>query len=143
MKLMIVDDSEIISKRLKELLQDIDGLEIGALIGDGIDATSMYSKLNPDIIILDLMIPRMNGLDVLKYVRSKSKSVVIIILTNYDQAYFRERCADIGADYFLDKSSDFEKVYEICDGLTHPSKKNNTDYMLLHGVNVKNNRTQK
>ncbi|MFZ1517251.1 MAG: response regulator transcription factor [Ignavibacteriaceae bacterium] len=131
MKVMIVDDSEIISKRLKELLQDIDGLEIAALVEDGIQAISQYSTVNPDIVILDLMIPRMNGLDVLRSIRSKGEPVIIIILTNYDQSYFRDRCAELGANYFLDKSADFEKVFQICNNIVYPRQINDTDYLLL------------
>ena len=131
MKLMIVDDSEVISRRLKELLQDIEGLEIEALVEDGVQAMIMFSKINPDIVILDLMIPRMNGLDVLRSIRSKGNKAIVIILTNYDQSYFRDRCAELGANYFLDKSADFEKVYQICHNVVHQDKNNETDYLQL------------
>ncbi len=131
MKLLIVDDSEIISKRLKELLQDINGLEIAAIAEDGIEALSLYSAIHPDIIILDLMIPRMNGLDVLRSIRLKGNKVIVIILTNYDQSYFRQKCAELGANYFLDKSADFDKVYKICSNVLSMSEKCDTDYLLL------------
>ena len=128
---MIVDDSEIISIRLKELLQGIENLEISAVVEDGVQAIAQFSLLNPEILILDLMIPRMNGLDVLRSVRSLSKKAIIIVLTNYHQSYFRDRCTDLGANYFLDKSADFEKVYQICSNTVHPQKSNNTDHLLL------------
>jgi DNA-binding NarL/FixJ family response regulator len=131
MKLMIVDDSEVVSTRLKELLQDIAELEIVAIVEDGLQALNQFSILNPEIIILDLMIPRMNGLDVLRSVRTLNKESIIIILTNYDQSYFRDTCTELGANYFLDKSADFEKVYQICQNSVHPSPKANTDYLLL------------
>lgn len=131
MKLMIVDDSEIISIRLKELLQGIEDLEISAVVEDGVQAIAQFSLLNPEILILDLMIPRMNGLDVLRSIRSKNQNTVIIILTNYDQSYFRDRCTELGANYFLDKSADFEKVYQICQNTVHPKNINNTDCLLL------------
>ena len=128
---MIVDDSEIISIRLKELLQGIENLEISAVVEDGVQAIAQFSLLNPEVLILDLMIPRMNGLDVLRSVRSLSKKAIIIVLTNYHQSYFRDRCTDLGANYFLDKSADFEKVYQICSNTVHPQKSNNTDHLLL------------
>jgi DNA-binding NarL/FixJ family response regulator len=131
MKLMIVDDSEIISIRLKELLQGIEDLEISAVVEDGVQAIAQFSLLDPEILILDLMIPRMNGLDVLRSVRSLSKKAIIIVLTNYHQSYFRDRCTDLGANYFLDKSADFEKVYQICSNTLHPQKASNTDHLLL------------
>lgn len=132
MKLMIVDDSEVISTRLKELLQDINGLEIAALAEDGLQAIRLFSIAQPDIIILDLMIPKLNGLDVLRSLRSNGKPVIIIILTNYDQSYFRDKCTELGANYFLDKSADFEKVYKICRNIVYPDINNDTDYLLLN-----------
>lgn len=131
MKLMIVDDSEIISIRLKELLQGIENLEISAIVEDGVQAIAQFSLLNPEIIILDLMIPRMNGLDVLKSIRSFSTKTIIIVFTNYHQSYFRDRCTELGANYFLDKSADFEKVYQICINTMHSHKVNNPDHLLL------------
>lgn len=131
MKLMIVDDSEVISTRLKELLQDIDELEIAAVVEDGIQALYQFSIINPEILILDLMIPRMNGLDVLRSIRNKNKNAIVIVLTNYDQSYFRDRCTELGANYFLDKSADFEKVYQICQNTVHPSPNSSTNYLLL------------
>ena len=134
MKLLIVDDSEIISKRLKEMLQEINGLEVSAIAEDGIEALSLFTAINPDIVILDLMIPRMNGLDVLRSIRSKGTNVIVIILTNYDQSYFRNRCAELGANYFLDKSADFDKVYRICSNTINPKESNDTDHLLLNRI---------
>ena len=111
---MIVDDSEVISKRLVELLQDINGLEITSVAKDGLQALSDYNNYKPDIIILDLMIPQMNGLDVLRNIRYEDESTIIIILSNYTQTYFRDICDTLGANYFLDKSAEFDKVYQIC-----------------------------
>ena len=134
MKLMIVDDSEIISIRLKEMLQGIENLEISTVVEDGVQAIAQFSLLKPDILILDLMIPRMNGLDVLRNVRSINKQVIIIIFTNYHQSYFRDRCTELGANYFLDKSADFEKVYQICQNTARPHKNINSDHHLLKQI---------
>jgi CheY-like chemotaxis protein len=133
MKIMIIDDSRVISKRLEELLTDLDGINIVCLAEDGLQAIEEFSKTKPDLIILDLMIPQMNGLDVLRNIRQKSDSVVIIILTNYNQSYFKDLCASLGADYFLDKSAEFELVHQICFNILNPDSEQNTDYLLLNG----------
>jgi DNA-binding NarL/FixJ family response regulator len=132
MKLLIVDDSEVISKRLNELLQDIIGLEIVGIAKDGLQAISEFNKLKPDIVVLDLMIPQLNGLDVLRNIRLHDKSVIVIVLTNYHQSYFRDLSTELGANYFLDKSGEFEKVYQICFNIINPTPNNNTDYLLLN-----------
>jgi two-component system chemotaxis response regulator CheB len=132
MKLLIVDDSDVISKRLNELLQDINGLEIVGIAKDGLQAISEFNNLEPDIVVLDLMIPQMNGLDVLRNIRLHDKAVIVIILTNYHQSYFRDLSSELGANYFLDKSGEFEKVYQICFNILNPKPNNNTDYLLLN-----------
>jgi DNA-binding response OmpR family regulator len=132
MKVMIVDDSEVISKRLEESLLEIKGIEVVSIAEDGLQAITDFTTTNPDLIILDLMIPKMNGLDVLRNIRLKSEAVTIIVLTNYNQSYFRELCTSLGADYFLDKSADFEKVYQICFNELNPDSNRDTDYLLLN-----------
>lgn len=132
MKVMIVDDSIVISTGLEKMLNDINGIDIASIAADGLQAIADFTKTNPDLVILDLMLPKMNGLDVLRNIRLKNDSVIIIVLTNYNQSYFRELCTSLGADYFLDKSADFEKVYQICFNKLNPDSTHNTDYLLLN-----------
>lgn len=129
---MIVDDSTVINEGLQKLLSDIDGLEIVSAAEDGLQAVTDFSNLRPDLVILDLMIPKMSGLDVLRSIRQISNDVIIIILTNYNQSYFRDLTESLGADYFLDKSAQFEKVFEICSNLINPGSEQDTDYLLLN-----------
>jgi DNA-binding NarL/FixJ family response regulator len=132
MKVMIVDDSTVINQGLYKLLSDIEGLEIVSVVEDGLEAMSDFKNKNPDIVVLDLMIPKMSGLDVLRSIRQKNDKTIIIVLTNYNQSYFRDLTSSLGADYFLDKSAEFEKVYAICSNLIKPDPENDTDYLLLN-----------
>lgn len=132
MRILIVDDSKVISKRLAEALVDIKGIEVAGIAEDGLQALSEFANTKPDLVILDLMIPKMNGLDVLRNIRLQNDEVTIIVLTNYTQSYFRDLCASLGADYFLDKSAEFEKVYQICFNILNPDSDQDTDYLLLN-----------
>lgn len=132
MKVMIVDDSTVINQGLYKLLSDIEGLEIVSVVEDGLEAMSDFKNKNPDIVVLDLMIPKMSGLDVLRNIRQINDKTIIIVLTNYNQSYFRDLTSSLGADYFLDKSAEFEKVYAICSNLIKPDPENDTDYLLLN-----------
>lgn len=118
MRLIIVDDSQIIREKLRELLQDIDDLEIVAEAEDGIDALEKFQQHYPDIIILDLKIPKLDGIKVLQTIKTGDVPVVVIVLTNFGNKYFKDACINYGADYFLDKTIDFEEVYTICKNLT-------------------------
>ena len=132
MKVMIIDDSVVISQGLRQLLKDIEGIEIVGVAEDGIQAIKTFSETNPDLIILDLIIPKMNGIEVLKHIRIINDKVIIIVLSNYNQTYFRKLCAELSADYFLDKSADFEKVYKICFNILNPDAEQDTEYLLLN-----------
>jgi DNA-binding NarL/FixJ family response regulator len=132
MKVMIVDDSRVISQGLEKLLNDIDGLEIVGIAEDGLNAIENFSKLQPDVVILDLMIPKTNGLDVLKHIRAHDSKTIVIVLTNYNQSYFRDICTSLGADYFLDKSAEFEKVFQICSNIQNPNAEQNTEYLKIN-----------
>lgn len=113
MRLLIVDDSDLIAQRLKEILQDLEKLEIIDIAPNGYEGIEKYWRYKPDLVILDIRLPILNGIEVLQKIRKAKNRTRIIILTNYNNSYFKEACISEGADYFLDKSTEFEKVYEI------------------------------
>lgn len=117
MRLLIIDDSKLINEKLRELLSEIENLEIVDEALNGFEGVEKYWKYKPDIVILDIKMPKLNGIEVLQNIRRINSPAKIIILTNYDNQYFKEACLAEGADYFLDKSTDFEKVYNICKEL--------------------------
>lgn len=117
MRLLLVDDSDLIRQKIKELLQDIDELEIVGEASDGYEGVEKFWRFRPEIVVLDIRMPKLNGIQVLQNIKTSEFPVVIIVLTNYSNPYFKEICLSEGADYCLDKSTEFEKVYEICLGL--------------------------
>jgi len=121
MRLLLIDDSEIICRKIKELLQDIVGLEFVDTAADGLEGVEKFWRYRPDIVLLDLKLPKMDGIQTLKNIKTDEFPVKIIILTNYDNDYFREVCFESGADYFYDKTTEFEKVYQTCKTLVEQS----------------------
>lgn len=114
MRLLIIDDSELINKKLRELLSEIAGLKIVGEALDGLDGIEKYWRLKPDVVILDIKLPKFNGIEVLQNIRRVNSPTKVIILTNHSNQYFREACLSEGADYYLDKSTEFHKVFDIC-----------------------------
>lgn len=113
MRLLIIDDSDLISQKLKELLQDLENLDIIGIASNGYEGIEMYWRYKPEIVILDIRLPKVNGIEVLQNIRKVKSQAKIIVLTNYNNLHFKEVCLAEGADYFLDKSTEFENVYEI------------------------------
>jgi len=113
MKVFIADDSKIVVDRLADLLRDVRGVEVAGQAGDALEAVRCIRQVNPDAVILDLQMPGGSGLDVLRAIRPDHPGLYVLICTNYAYPQFREECLSAGANYFLDKSSEFEKIPDI------------------------------
>src|SRR6266700_7623043 len=117
MRVFITDDSKIVVERLADLLKDVAGVEIVGQAGNALEAILSIQQTNPDAVILDLQMPGGSGLDVLRAIRQGHPRLKVLICTNYAYPQFREECLSAGANYFLDKSTEFEKIPDILRGL--------------------------
>jgi DNA-binding NarL/FixJ family response regulator len=118
MRVFIADDSRVVVERLADLLKEVPGVQLVGKANDAPEAIHSIVKTNPDAVILDLQMPGGSGLDVLRSIRRSHPSVWVVICTNYPYPQYREQCIAAGANYFLDKSAEFEKIPEILRDLT-------------------------
>ena len=125
LKVLIVEDSPLISERLNQMLSELDQVEIVGLAADGDEALRLFHEFRPAVVLLDLEIPGRNGLEVLREVRKRAEPCVVVMFTGYDLPDFRDACLRAGADFFLRKSTEFERVVEIVRGLVRqPGRRN-------------------
>ena len=118
MKVMIADDSEVVRERLAEMISEVPGVEISGQAKDVQEAIRLIGELKPDAVVLDIRMPKGSGIDVIKYIRNGLQpKPSVIVLTNYPHPHYRKKCLEMGADYFFDKSSEFEKVIEVLQTL--------------------------
>ncbi len=113
MKVFIADDSEMVRERLKAMLSELTEIEIIGQAQDGIEATNSIRKLKPDVVILDIRMPGGSGIQVLQNIKKDKQAPIVIILTNYPYPQYRKKCMEVGADFFFDKSTEFEKIPEV------------------------------
>ena len=113
LKILIADDSEQVRKSLSRLLSILRGIEIIGEAVDGRQAIDKTRKLKPDFLILDMKMPNGSGLDVLHEIAPDKENLKVIMLTNYANEQFRNESLKAGADYFFDKSTEFEKVFDV------------------------------
>ncbi|MCU1318298.1 MAG: hypothetical protein JWN63_3620 [Candidatus Acidoferrum typicum] len=118
MRVFIADDSAAIVERLADLLREIPGVELAGHASDAMEAIRCIQRIKPDAVILDFQMPGGSGLDVLRAIRPDHPGLCVLICTNYPYPQYREECLGAGANFFLDKFSEFEKIPAILRGLT-------------------------
>lgn len=117
MRILIADDSVIVRERLIGLLSELQGIEFIGQAEDAMEARILAAKLRPDVAILDLRMPKGSGAEVLLELKKLDPAPRVIMLTNYPQAENRKKCMDGGADYFFDKSTEFQTVVAVLRGM--------------------------
>jgi DNA-binding NarL/FixJ family response regulator len=81
------------------------------------EASLIMSSFHPDIVLLDINLPDINGIELLRYIKKKDPSIIVIMVTNQSGEFYRSRCKELGADFFVDKSTEFERLPEILSSL--------------------------
>jgi DNA-binding NarL/FixJ family response regulator len=115
MKVIIADDSDLILERLQQMLSQHDKVELVGSFKNGTETLEALRALKPDLAIVDINMPGLSGLQVLKEIRKEDKTLKFIILTFYATDYHRQLAIEAGADYFFSKGDDFEKIPEIVE----------------------------
>jgi len=116
--ILIVDDSPIIVKRITEMLLEMGNPVFITNAGNYAEAVQFINNSRPDILLLDINLPDKSGIDILRTGKEKNPSLKVIMITNQANEYYRRLCLKLGADYFIDKSKEFEKIAEIITGIT-------------------------
>jgi len=78
--------------------------------------------MKPDLAIVDIKMPGLNGLYVLNEIRKDDKNVIFIILTFYSSDYYRQLAIQAGSNYFFSKADDFEKLTQVVAELSEKEK---------------------
>jgi DNA-binding NarL/FixJ family response regulator len=118
MRVFVVDDSDLVRARLMVMLADINGVEVVGQARDGQSALQQIYSLKPDIVILDIQMPEIDGIQVLKKIKERQPETTVIMLTNYPFLLVKIKCLSAGANYFFDKSSELENLLETIQKMT-------------------------
>lgn len=113
-KIVLADDHNIVRKGIRALLTVQPDFEVIGETGDGLEAVSLVEKLDPDILVLDLMMGGINGLEVTRQLQKKAVRTGIVVLSMYsDESYVREALRSGARAYLLKDNTDDELVYAI------------------------------
>jgi DNA-binding NarL/FixJ family response regulator len=109
----LVEDSPAIRARLAATIRAVPGAELVGEAGTVGGAIDGIRTTHPGALILDLQLEDGSGLEVLRAIQATAPALHVAVLTNYATDQHRRACMDAGAEYFLDKSSDFPRIREI------------------------------
>jgi two-component system chemotaxis response regulator CheY len=110
--IMIADDSDAIRLVLKDILSIGDHNIIGEA-KDGAETVEIYSQINPDLLLLDLAMPKKDGLTVVKEIILQDPTAKIILITASDDQKIIQQCLDSGASSYVSKPFDFNNVLKV------------------------------
>ena len=111
--LVILDDSDIVCRGLKGLLKEVENVKVVGWAQDAQSGLEMVESLQPDVVTLDIKMPGEGGLVLLEKIKQLERSPMVIMLTNYPYSAYRRKAADLGAEYFFDKSTELLQVIRV------------------------------
>ena len=111
-RIMIVDDSSAVRDGLTSILRSQPDIEVIGQAGDGLEAIDKFEELSPDVILMDVQMPEMDGIEATRQIKKRSSSVKILVLTVHTR-YIDDALA-AGADEFLLKDTGRK---ELCDAI--------------------------
>lgn len=110
---MLVEDSRIIRERFTCLLKELKNVQQVLEAGTYEEAILILQQEVTNVILLDIGLPGKSGIDILRSINEHKWELTIIMLTNQADNYYRNLCFSLGADHFLDKTKDFDKIAGI------------------------------
>jgi DNA-binding NarL/FixJ family response regulator len=117
---LIVDDYAAIRTAIRARFASCSGLEVCGEAVDGIDAIDKARQLKPDLILLDMAMPRMNGIEAASVLKGLLPDVRIIAFTMYAEALRDSLAADVGIDAVLAKPDGIGRLVECVRGVLQP-----------------------
>lgn len=109
-RLLVVDDHHVVRQGLIALLNIMPGIHIAGEASDGLQAIEMHRKLQPDITLMDLQLPKLSGVDTILKIRAESPAARFIVLTTFDGDEDIYRALQAGAKAYLLKGMTVEEL---------------------------------
>lgn len=103
-RILIADDHELVRRGLRATLEDRPGWEVVGEAGDGEEAIKLSLKLRPDLLVLDVNMPKQNGLEVARALQERAPKIRVLVLTVHDSAQIVREIMQAGAKGYLLKS---------------------------------------
>jgi PAS domain S-box-containing protein len=114
-RVLVVDDAEDLRMLLRARMETRNGLTVVGEAADGLAAVELASELQPDLVMLDLAMPRMDGLEALPLIRAAVPGVRVIVLSGFNQSTLAQKAMEAGADHYVVKGGSMGQLLELVD----------------------------
>ena len=119
-KVILADDHVMIREGIKQLLEFDQKIEVVAQANDGVECLEQLDKVQADILLLDINMPRKNGLETLAEIRKNKNKIKVLMLTVHEEVEYLVKATDIGVDGYILKdsgSAELKKaIFSILEG---------------------------
>ena len=109
-RIVLADDHKVVRQGMRALLREEPDFEIVGEAADGLEAVSIVEHLQPNILLLDLSMPKLHGIEVIQRVVTSSPTTKIVVLSIHDSNIYKVRAAEAGASGYVVKSAGSEEV---------------------------------
>ena len=108
-RILVVDDHQMLREALVGMLE-LSGFEVVGAVADGADATSLAAELLPDVVLMDLSMPVLNGLDATRLLREVAPATAIVVFSAFDSVELKRQAFAAGAVAYLPKGCSAERL---------------------------------
>ena len=119
-KVLLVDDHEGFINAALRHFRKVGWLQVVGTAGNGLEAIERSEALRPDVVLMDLAMPEMGGLQAARLIKAQDDPPYIVIASHFDDAEHREHATRAGADNFVSKLSYIQEVMQILESLHAP-----------------------
>lgn len=132
---MLTDDHVLIREGIKHLLEFDGSIKVIEEANDGVECLEKLREVTPDVLLLDINMPNMNGIEVLEELRNNNSSVKVLMLTVHSEVEYLVKAVDIGANGYILKDSGSEELKKAINAIV-----NNDSYIQANLIPALNSR---
>jgi DNA-binding NarL/FixJ family response regulator len=140
-KILIADDHSMIREGLKQLIELEDDIQVVSQAGDGLEALEGICAYNPDVVLLDINMPNMNGLQVLQEIKRRDIDTKVLVLTIHNEVEYLYKAVEIGVQGYVLKDSESDVLISAIRAINNGDSyiQPNMASLLFRKMNSKDN----